>query len=270
MDNLHDSRQPQDLNQYGLGEFIDNTKNTKLLVFRLLGALKYFYSFKELEERLGVPAQILWRYVVLRTVPERSTAEKILKKIRENRMIEDVLVRYFRNKEELWSLLSNPGIMMLTGLKFLEELKDEKINSIVTSPENYSAALGSIFSTLFHTRLCISSHSPYSNHIISKNYKVSPEYFDVIILPKECIPKKSKVALVAIDGNKITMLSSLMDLINSRQSYISGLLLIVGSRSRIDELLRSRSKRSMKSVILIDLDKVRKGNDMPPNELKRG
>ncbi|MGC8566940.1 MAG: hypothetical protein ACP5I6_03410 [Caldisphaera sp.] len=249
----------QEKNPNNLIGMIDGVKNVKLMVFRLLGALKYFYSFKELEERLGVPAQILWRYVTLRTVPERTTAEKILSKIRESHIIEDVLAKYYIENEELWSLLSNPGIMTLAGLRALDELKDEKINTIISSPDGYAAALGSTFSSLFHARLCASSHSPYSKHIISKNYKISSEFFDVILLPRECVARKSKVIIVTVDGSKSMLLNSLIDLANSRQAHISGILCVIGSKSKIDEVIKSKLKYNTRAIVLINTDEIKEG-----------
>ncbi|MFP3241568.1 hypothetical protein [Caldisphaera sp.] len=240
-----------------LFEIADTSKNVKLMVFRLLGALKYFYSFKELEERLNVPAQILWRYVTLRTVPERTTAEKILNKIRSTHIIDDILAKYYIENEELWSLLSNPGIMTLAGLRALDDLKDEKINVVVTAPDSYAAALGATFSSLFHAKLCAASHSPYSKHIISKNYKLTSEFFDVLLLPRECVARKSKIIIIMIDGNKTALLSSMLDLAITRQAHVEGIVAVIGSKSKIDELSKSKLKYNTKSIVLINTDDIK-------------
>jgi hypothetical protein len=68
-------------------------KNTKFMVFTLLRILKYFYSFKQLEDRLGISSQVLWRYVTLRVTPEKQTAEKILAKINEEKLVEEIISR---------------------------------------------------------------------------------------------------------------------------------------------------------------------------------
>ncbi|MCX8209383.1 MAG: hypothetical protein N3G79_07070, partial [Sulfolobales archaeon] len=65
----------------------EEAKNVKLTAFNLLRLLKFFYSFKELEKRLGMPSQVLWRYVTLRATPEKDTAQKILAKIKEQRLV---------------------------------------------------------------------------------------------------------------------------------------------------------------------------------------
>ncbi len=258
MSERHDkSHNENDDSKNNFFDTLDSSKNVKLMVFRLLGALKYFYSFKELEERLNVPAQILWRYVTLRTVPERGTAEKILNKIRSSHIIDDILSKYYIENEELWSLLSNPGIMTLAGLRALDDLKDQKINVIVSAPDSYAAALGATFSSLFHAKLCAASHSPYSKHIISKNYKVSSEFFDVLLFPRECIARKSKIIIVTVDGNKIPLLSSMIDVAITRQTHVEGIVAVMGSKSKIEELVKSKLKYNTKIIVLINTDDIK-------------
>jgi len=69
----------------------EELKNAKFVLFNLLQALKFFYSFKELERILGVPSRVLWRYVTLRAMPEKDTAQRILNKIMKEEVIEKSL-----------------------------------------------------------------------------------------------------------------------------------------------------------------------------------
>ena len=224
--------------------------NLKYVLYKVLSALKHFYSFKELEERLGVSAQILWRYGSLRSVPERETAEKLIRKIESTRLLEDALSRAVDSSSELWQLLSSPGILSLIELKALEAFRGEKVNAVVSSSDGYSAAIAAVLAELFNARLCVASHTPYSRHILVKSYKVSQEYYETLVFPKECIPRRGKVVVVATDLTKVSQLAALVDVVRLRQSTLVGIVGVMGDENRAAELARERLGSSTKVVSL--------------------
>lgn len=225
--------------------------NLKYVLFKVLSALKHFYSFKELEERLGVSAQILWRYVSLRSVPERSTAERLLQRIEEEGLIDDALRRALGDGEELWQVLSSPGVMALAGLKVLSSLKEDKVNVVVTGSDGYSAAFGSVIADALHARLCVASRSPYSRHIIARHYRLSQEYYDTLMFPKECIPRKGRALVVMVDGSKASQLMAILDVLRARQASVAGVLVVVGGEPRLQELVRTRLGSEVKVLTLV-------------------
>jgi len=224
--------------------------NLKFTLFKVLNALKHFYSFKELEERLGVSAQILWRYVSLRSVPERVTAERLLQKIEDEKLIDEAFERAIRDSEEPWQVLSSPGIMELAELKVLSTLKGDRVNIVITGPDGYSTAFGAILADALHARLCVASRSPHSRHLIVKSYKVSQDYYDTLIFPRECIQRRGRALLVSVDGDKASQISALIDVANMRQVSIAGVLAIFGSESKIRDLVKSKTGSDAKVLVL--------------------
>ena len=224
--------------------------NLKYVLFKVLSALKHFYSFKELEERLGVSAQILWRYVSLRSVPERETAEKLIRRIESTRLLEDALSRAVDSSSELWQLLSSPGILSLIELRALEAFRGEKVNAVVSASDGYSAAIAAVLAELFNARLCVASRTPYSRHILVKSYKVSQEYYETLMFPKECIPRRGKAIVVATDLTKTSQLAALIDVVRLRQSSLIGIVGIVGDEAKAAELARERLGSTIKVVSL--------------------
>mgnify|MGYP001772792819 CR=1 FL=1 len=225
--------------------------NIKYSLFKVLNALKHFYSFKELEEKLGVSAQILWRYVSLRSVPERSTAERLLQRIEEEGLIDDALRRALGDGEELWQVLSSPGVMALAGLKVLSSLKEDKVNVVVTGSDGYSAAFGSVVADALHARLCVASRSPYSRHIIARHYRLSQEYYDTLMFPKECIPRKGRALVVIVDGSKASQIMAILDVLRARQASVAGVLVVVGNEPKLQELVRARLGSEAKVLTLV-------------------
>ncbi len=218
----------------------NNDSNLKFMLFKVLSALKHFYSFKELENRLGVSAQILWRYVSLRSVPERGTAEKLIQKIEKEGLIDEALKKSLQESDEPWQILSNPGVMTLAELKAMEIFRGEKVNVIITGKDGYSTAFGAMLADAFHSRLCLPSNTPYSKHVIVKNYRISQEYLDSLIFPKECIPRRSHVVTVLVDGTKPYQLSALLDIVKARQAVLTGVVVVLGSESKIKELVKAK------------------------------
>jgi hypothetical protein len=244
------SQTPHSQQEYG--PLTNGEGNLKFMLFKVLSALKHFYSFKELESKLGVSAQILWRYVSLRSVPERVTAEKLLQRIEAEGLIDEAIRKSLQDSEEPWQLLSNPGVMTLAELKAMELLKGEKINAIVTGKDGYSTAFGAMLSDAFHSRLCTPSSTPYSRHIIVKSYKVTQDYYDSLIFPKECVPRKGRVAVVLIDDNKLHQLASIIDLLKTRQATLAGIVAIIGSAAKIKEFAENRLGAEVKVVSLME------------------
>jgi len=224
--------------------------NLKFTLFKVLNALKHFYSFKELEERLGVSAQILWRYVSLRSVPERVTAERLLQRIEDEKLIDEAFERAIRDSEEPWQVLSSPGIMELAELKVISTLKGDKVNIVITGSDGYSTAFGAILADALHARLCVASRSPHSRHLIVKSYKVSQDYYDTLIFPRECIQRRGRALLVSVDGDKASQISALIDVANMRQVSIAGVLAIFGSESKIRDLVKSKTGSDAKVLVL--------------------
>jgi hypothetical protein len=224
--------------------------NLKFTLFKVLNALKHFYSFKELEERLGVSAQILWRYVSLRSVPERVTAERLLQRIEDEKLIDEAFERAIKDSEEPWQVLSSPGIMELAELKVISTLKGDRVNVVITGPDGYSTAFGAILADALHARLCVASRSPHSRHLIVKSYKVSQDYYDTLIFPRECIQRRGRALLVSVDGDKASQLSALIDVVKMRQVSIAGVLAIFGSESKIRDLVKSKMGSDVKVLVL--------------------
>jgi|GEM_PF-849396 hypothetical protein len=241
--------------------------NLKFTLFKVLNALKHFYSFKELEERLGVSAQILWRYVSLRSVPERVTAERLLQRIEDEKLIDEAFERAIKDSEEPWQVLSSPGIMELAELKVISTLKGDRVNVVITGPDGYSTAFGAILADALHARLCVASRSPHSRHLIVKSYKVSQDYYDTLIFPRECIQRRGRALLVSVDGDKASQISALIDVANMRQVSIAGVLAIFGSESKIRDLVKSKTGSDAKVLVLA---KYCEGQEDLCSEVKKG
>lgn len=106
-------------------------------VVRLLSALKGVYTFKELESYLNVPSQLLWRYIKHLSVPERSTAKKIISEIEEHDLVKRAIAKIVEfNKYgfiETWKINRNIHVLNLFAYLIYTYIKSsgDKVDSIV-------------------------------------------------------------------------------------------------------------------------------------------
>ncbi len=230
-------------------------KNTKFMVFNLLRILKFFYSFKELEKRLNVPSQVLWRYVTLRVTPEKKTAQRILTTIRKHRLIEEVVYNTVFRSKELWTLTSNPGILELAALRLADELKKSKIDVVLSTPDPYSAALAAIVSTYLRAKLCIPSHTPLSDNVLAESYQVASGVLGIAAIPRECVPKKSRVLIVTLAAVNPFHLKAAMNLAMKRQAIVSGIFSLIGASQTIQEILENfKPEHKPQVIVLLETD----------------
>ncbi len=208
--------------------------STKLILFNLLKILKYFYSFNELEKEIGVPSHVLWRYVTLRVTPEKKTAERILSRIREKKLIEEIIAREVSpNRDQPWVIISKPGLIELVALNLAYKIKKTKIDVVLPTPDPYSIPLATMISSYLRTKLCVPASYLPTEHAIVEAYEVASGVYSAVALPRECFIKNSRILLASL---------SLMD-----PSYLKASLRIV---------LRSKSKLTLVYAIFGDLNMI--------------
>lgn len=231
----------------------ESVENPKFLVFNLLRILKFFYSFKELERLLGVSSQVLWKYMTLRVIPEKETAQRLLARIRDGGLVEEAMARVLEGDSELWLLFSNPGILELAALRLVEEFKKSKVDVVMSVPDPYSTALAAIASAYLKTRLCIPSRTPYSDSVIAESYEVLPGLLDAVGVPRKCVPKDSRVLVVAVTTENPSRIKVAMDIVAKAHAKLVGVFSLIGSRQVLKHLLNPSQDSGVRTLILAEV-----------------
>ena len=216
---------------------MDIEKDIKLLAIRMLIALKHFYTFKELEDLLGISYQRLWRYIEFHTFPEHQTAKKILMTIKEKKLVENVIERISEDKTSLkdWILVRNTGFLELTSLLVADAVRSLKIGYIISAEDPFSIAFSSILASKMRTNLCIIS-DVYSDEEFFFGYARGDKRIKMLALPKSCVDKKKASIFVKFRAKSCSEL----------EDYIS--------------FLRKIDLRNLKVVIVLsetDVDKLK-------------
>ena len=230
--------------------------SARLSVLRLLSILKHFYTFKELEDLLGIPYQRIWRYISLMAMPEKSTAEKIMNNIREKKLIERILSQTVRENEfEVWRAIRNIGSIELIGFLAMNMLKNKgvDVNAVLSFPDEYSATIATVLSEYLGSCLCIASRNPRSKDAMVETYtsKLTGNV-ELIATPRGCIKKKSNVLLVTFELNDFNSLYASMRLVERGMANTKKLFAVVGRKNVLDEMERMNERIRIMVLKMID------------------
>jgi hypothetical protein len=226
-------------------------KNPKLALFNILNVLKFFYSFKDLEKMLGVPSQVLWRYVTLRVVPEKETAVKILMKIREQHLVEEAIRKAVEGSKEPWKLFTNPGILNLAALHASDEFRKSRVEVVLSAPDPYSALLSGLVSSYLRARVCIPSCIPLSETNIVEVYSSAHGVIAAFAVPRGCLSKKSRILIVAALSSPNQLLAVPLNIVWRVHAEVIGIYILVGSEHDVEVLLKATQISSKPRIIVL-------------------
>lgn len=228
-------------------------KNPKRRLLEILRILASFYSFRKLEERLGVPMQTLWKYYALKTVPEKETAIKVLHRIEETGLLEEIVGQIFVETTDPVSLVGKRGVLELAAYKASEIARRGGVAAVLSLPDAYSAAVA--FSTAVHARsaVCLSDQmyiGPDSVCTILRHGRLAR----ALCVNRKCLAKKDRLMLV----ESIHVPGSIQE-INSfllrHRSHLTAVFILYGDPEMVEED-QKRSEEKPYTEILIKARKA--------------
>lgn len=233
------------------------TEESSYVVARLLNGLKEVYTFKELEELLGIPSQVLWRYTSYSHFPERQTARKILEAIREKRLVEKALKECLTRQNEIveeWRLLFNPRVLNLIGYVVWKLFSGLEVDTVLTYPER-NAGLAVVVAEWLLADVAVASERAYGNwgKLLTASY-TSGERGEIIYLhvPRDSIEKESRVLVVKSIVNDFQSLHALFSLVEQAKANLVGAVAVVALS---DKWIETVSKLGLKNVkVLVTRD----------------
>jgi adenine phosphoribosyltransferase len=218
-------------------------RDIKVLTMKLLSALKEFYTFKELEEMLGLPYQVLWRYTNFLTTPEEGTARRILRLIREKRLIESALERNFeriKSVSDIWEVVKNIGFLDLIAFEAMEALEGVEFDTILAFPEE-SGVLGAVMAHWARSDVCVTSRLVSIGEALVEYYRDSSLSLNFLAISKNCLPRKGRVVLATLMLHNREVLEASIALIKKNGSTPIALIAVFAYTSENwEEVLRNR------------------------------
>lgn len=219
-------------------------------MLNILKALKYFYSFKELESMLEVSSQVLWRYLSFRAVPEKETALKIIEKVKEKKLVQKILEN-LRESQELEIDVTNPGVLLLAYLKLASEKWASDAMVIITKDDPFSVAISTVLALNFRAKMCIASSKMLSKNYIYEVYTTTNKELRVYSLSRKCIKRKDKVLLSVYDCEPEECLT-LINLASRLHANINGMFVFKGKKEYLKELIEKNLDLNIPVETLIE------------------
>jgi len=207
-------------------------EESSYVAVKLLCSLKEVYTFKELEELLGIPAQALWRYTSFSHFPERQTSRRIIEAIRSQSLVEKALQKALLGKQgvfEEWRLLFNPRVLNLIGYLAWRKLSDREVDLVLTYPER-NAAIAAVLAEWLSAGVCIASERGRVSwgRLLTSQY-LSSERGEIVYVhaPKDALEKDSKVLIVESVTASLEPLSALLSLVEQAKAHLSAVLVVL-------------------------------------------
>ncbi len=207
----------------------------KAYALKILNIMRHYYSLRDIEKILDLPAQTIWKYVNLVAVPEEKTVAKIISKVSELRIIDklvDESIREFR--ENPVNVLSRPGFLKLFSYVAEIFVGDAKID-LVMPISSGAMILSSYLATELLSAICPFIERPIQDR---KGYAVTYYTDDngikFIALPKSCLKDRSTVLLVDIALEELSKLRGVSEILSRARMRIYGLVAIDASEAVLE------------------------------------
>lgn len=207
----------------------------KAYVFKILNIMRHYYSLRDIEKMLDLPAQTIWKYVNLVAVPEEKTVAKIISKVSELRLIDKLVENSIREfRENPVAVLSKPGFLKLFSYVTEDFVNGAKIDLVV--PISAAAAiLGSYVATELPSLLCPFIESPLPDkkgYIIA--YYESDNETHFIALPKSCLKEKTTTLIIDVVLDEPSKLKNVIEVLSKNRTHVYGVATVDSSDSVLD------------------------------------
>jgi len=217
----------------------------KAYVFKILNIMRHYYSLRDIEKILDLPAQTIWKYVNLVAVPEERTVAKIIGKVGELRLIDKLIENSIKEfKENPVTVLSKPGFLKLFSYVTEDFVGGAKIDLVV--PMSTTAiVLGSYVAAELPSLVCPFTENPPHDR---KGYVVA--YYNdnnetrFVALPKSCLREKTTALLVDVILEEQDKLRNVVDVLSKNKIHVYGVV-AVDSPDEVVGLVRGMGLKLM-------------------------
>lgn len=217
----------------------------KAYVFKILNIMRHYYSLRDIEKMLDLPAQTIWKYVNLVAVPEEKTVAKIISKVSELRLIDKLIENSMREfRENPVIVLSKPGFLRLFSYVTEDFVGNAKIDVVIPISEA-ATVLGSYVATELPSLVCsFTENPPYDKKGYIITYYNDSNETRFMALPKSCLKEKTTALLIDVLLEEPSKLRSVVETLGKNKVHIYGVVTVDSSENVLD-LAKSMGLRIM-------------------------
>lgn len=212
---------------------------------RILQLLSRFYSYRELEKIYGIHFQNLWKYAMLLSIPERETAEKIVSKTRELRLLEKTLREKTAESAVnggVHVLLRDTGFLQLASYIIAQKIR-EKAGDVdvdyVIAVSHEDLPLATALALELEAGVCMASERARAEPkgVLASHFKSqsSGEVFSILI-PRQCLEDENTVVLVEAELRDSSRAAALASMARRARSSVLAVVAVRADRQVVEEL----------------------------------
>ncbi len=205
----------------------------RLLVVDALRSAKSRYSYRELSEATGVDPTLLARYVAGSMIPSYEHAERIWAGLR--RLVDPARailssIRRYGGLIDLTDFLSDPVMLRVAALEFLERFSGEEVTRILV-PEASGIPLATSLSLHFNAGLVIArrrKENPLEDYI-EGHLVESPRVSRIFYVPRRSLGRGENVLIVddiVQTGYTLSVMERIVEAASARLVGVAALVVI--------------------------------------------
>lgn len=229
------------------------TDSGPYVTVRMLRALKEAFTFKELEELLDIPSQVLWRYVNYLQFPEKETSKKILDAMLDKKLLESAVRKLAVGPQgmlEEWRFMYNPRFLDIVGYVAWRHFAENGVD-VVVAPSERDASVATRVADWLSAQACVASDRAWASwgRLMSADYR-SSERGELVHLhvPRDAIPREAKVLVVKGVARNFESLPALCLLVEQARGFTVGALVVA---SLSDKWLESAEKAGVRKTRVV-------------------
>jgi len=215
-------------------------KDERYICITALRLVKKSLKYSDLQEVLGIPAPVLWRYIAGMVRPTRERASEILRTLIERGVLRRVIAKRLRfvdsNVVDMYSLVYSTDVLWLASIEAYYSFKGQQIDVALTT-EVDGIPVGLAIASMLDLDLVVAKRRKelgFSEFYEETYLSRDPPSLVTLYVPKTSLGKGTRVLIVDDLLRSGRTLKALISIVRQARAEIAGVfsLVAVGSEWR--------------------------------------
>jgi adenine/guanine phosphoribosyltransferase-like PRPP-binding protein len=229
-------------------------KDERYICITALRLVKKNLKYSELQEILGIPAPVLWRYIAGLVRPTRERASEILRMLIENGVLRRVIAKKLKpvngDVVNMYSLVYSTDILWLASIEAYHHFKGQDLDVALTT-EVDGIPVGLAIASMLDLNLVVAKRRKelgFSDFYEETYLSRDPPSLVTLYVPKESLERGSRVLVVDDLLRSGRTLRALINIVKQARAEIAGIFSLVSIGSEWKDVIRDLNVRT---VILV-------------------
>jgi len=181
---------------------------------------------------------------------KKETAIKILKRIQESRIVEEIISELAHSVSDIYELLNNIGILELASFNAIELVKQYKINTVISAPDSYSAALAALISSKTRISMCVTDRLYTTSNSVCTAIRAENNICIPLCVKRECVSRKARIMFVESKHVKGSI-REVNNFLNKHGARVHVMYIIYGNKEQVsDEIEQIHGEKPIVKILI--------------------